>query len=42
MCAYLLINLDTYENDGNTAVYFFTDATADICSFTKPKETIKF
>ena len=30
------------ENDGNTAVYFFTDATADICSFTKPKETITF
>ena len=30
------------ENDDNTAVYFFTDATADICSFTKEKETIKF
>ena len=30
------------ENDDNTAVYFFTDATADICSFTKPKETITF
>lgn len=30
------------ENDANTAVYFFTDATADICSFVKEKETIKF
>lgn len=30
------------ENDANTAVYYFTDAVADICSFTKEKETIKF
>lgn len=30
------------ENDANTAVYFFTNATADFCSFTQPKETVKF
>jgi len=28
--------------DGNTAVYFFTDACAEICSFVKEKETIFF
>ena len=30
------------ENDGNTAVYYFTGAKADFCSFTKPQETIEF
>ena len=30
------------ENDDNSAVYFFTSATADICSFVKDKETIEF
>lgn len=30
------------ENDDNTAVYFFTSATANICSFVKAKETIIF
>ena len=30
------------ENDGNTAVFFFTDAVADICSFANEKETIEF
>lgn len=30
------------ENDDNTAVYFFTDASADFCSFTKETETVKF
>lgn len=30
------------ENDGNTAVFFFKDATARFCSFTKPEETVTF
>ena len=30
------------ENDENTAVYFFKDATARFCSFTKPEETVTF
>lgn len=30
------------ENDANTAVYYFTEAEAEICSFTKEKEQIKF
>lgn len=28
--------------DGNTAVYYLKNATAEICSFTEPKETITF
>jgi len=30
------------EDDGNTAVYYFEDATATICSFTKEPEVIPF
>lgn len=30
------------ENDSNTAVYYFKDATAVLSSFTKPSETVKF
>lgn len=30
------------ENDGNTAVYWFKDATARFCSFTKPEEEVVF
>ena len=30
------------ENDENTAVFFFKDAKARICSFTAPEETIEF
>ena len=30
------------ENDDNTAVYYFTDAVARICSFTNPEEIIRF
>lgn len=30
------------ENDGNTAVYFFKDASARFCSFTRPEETVTF
>ena len=30
------------ENDSNTAVYFFKDATARFSSFTRPEETITF
>lgn len=30
------------ENDSNTAVYFFKDATARFYSFTRPEETITF
>lgn len=42
--------LDTYPNlrgmyqpgDGNTAVYYLKNATAQICSFTEPPVEIKF
>ena len=30
------------ENDGNTAVFYFEDATATISSFTDPPETFTF
>ncbi len=30
------------ENDGNTAVFYFQDATATIASFTDPPETFTF
>ena len=30
------------ENDGNTAVFYFEDATATISSFTDPPETFSF
>ena len=30
------------ENDGNTAVFYFEDATATISSFTEPPETFTF
>lgn len=30
------------ENDGNTQVLYFKDATATFSSFTAPPETIKF
>lgn len=30
------------ENDANTAVFYFTNAKARICSFTKPEEKIEF
>ena len=30
------------ENDGNTAVFYFEDATATISSFTAPPETFTF
>ena len=30
------------ENDGNTAVYYFTEAKARFCSFTEPEEDIEF
>lgn len=30
------------EHDSNTAVFYFTDATARFCSFEKPEEIIKF
>ena len=30
------------ENDGNTAVFYFPDATATIASFTDPPETFTF
>lgn len=30
------------ENDGNTAVYYFTGAKARFCSFTSPEEVIEF
>ena len=30
------------ENDGNTAVYYFTGATARFCSFTRPEEVVHF
>lgn len=30
------------ENDGNTAVFYFEDATARFCSFTSPEEDVTF
>lgn len=30
------------ENDENTAVFYFTDATARFCSFTAPDEYVRF
>lgn len=30
------------ENDANTAVYYFTEATARFCSFTEPEESFTF
>ncbi len=30
------------ENDSNTAVYYFRDASARFCSFTKPEEDVTF
>lgn len=30
------------ENDDNTAVYYFTEATARFCSFTEPEEDLTF
>ena len=30
------------EDDGNTEVFYFTNATATFCSFTEPPKTIKF
>ncbi len=29
-------------DDGNTVVYYLTDATATFCSFTKPAETVSW
>lgn len=30
------------ENDGNTQVFYFQNATATFCSFTAPAETVQF